>query len=99
MGSTTAWGFCGTYVGTEPGAVTNHTSRMVVVRNGNQTVLTMANDYDATEAGFGMLVPVPSGYTLDDLSVTDGSALEALEAYTAVPMVALTCDQMSWSDV
>jgi len=87
-----AWSFCGTYVGPADETPTNHESRLVVVQNADETILTMTSD--ATDAGdsFGLLMPVPQQITQDDIEVvSDTTALEELDAFTAPRVVSYTC--------
>ncbi len=85
--------FCGTYVGPAGAALTNRTSPMVVVREGERTTVTMAGDAAGAAASFGMLVPVPAGVEgarlLDDLDL-----LDRVDRYAGPRLVSYTCDDL-----
>src|SRR5262249_55348670 len=51
--------FCGFYVARGDAKLYNHASKVVMVRDGDRTVLTMANDYSGEPDEFAMVVPVP----------------------------------------
>lgn len=89
----TGQAFCGHYVG---GALTNTESQMIVSRQGKSTVLTMANDVEGDLADFGLIVPVPSSVTAEDVSVVDASVLEALDIYSAPRLVSYSCADIEW---
>jgi hypothetical protein len=56
-----AQAFCGAYVGSvDEGPLSNHSSKVVVARDGLQTTLTLANDIEGSASDFAMLIPVPS---------------------------------------
>ncbi len=88
--------FCGTYVGTDGATVHNKASQVVVATDGSQTVLTLANDYDGDAASFGLIIPVPGGTTAVDITVTDRTALDVLDVYSAPRLVAYSCADVIW---
>ena len=62
--ATLAWvpmasAFCGFYVAKADAKLYNEASQVVLVRNGDRTVLTMANDYEGDLKEFAIVVPVP----------------------------------------
>jgi len=88
-----AWSFCGTYVGPADETPINNESRLVVVQNPDGTVLTMTSDATEAPDSFGLLMPVPSDVTEDDIEVvSDISALEELDNFTAPRVVSYTCE-------
>jgi len=88
-----AWSFCGTYVGPADETPLNNESRLVVVHNDDGSVLTMTSDATEAPDSFGLLMPVPSETTEDDVEVvSDTTALEELDAFTAPRVVSYTCD-------
>ena len=93
LAPSSAWAFCGHYVG---GDLTNVESQLIVARQGKQTVLTMANDVQGDLADFGMIVPVPSTVTAEDISVVDPDMLDALDVYSAPRLVSYSCDDVVW---
>lgn len=60
---------------------------MAIVRDGNRTVLTMANDYRGEPTEFAMVVPVPVVLEKDQIHIASPSLLEHLDAYTAPRLV------------
>jgi hypothetical protein len=77
-----AWSFCGFYVAQEPGSLFNRSSKVVLVRHGDHTVLTMANDYRGDPSAFGLVVPVPQEITADRVRLADGALIERLDQYS-----------------
>ena len=51
--------FCGFYVSKADGTLKNKTSQVILVRDGNRTVITMYNDFKGNLKDFAMVVPVP----------------------------------------
>ena len=51
--------FCGFYVSKADGTLKNKTSQVILVRDGNKTVITMYNDFKGDPKDFAMVVPVP----------------------------------------
>ncbi|MCA9526719.1 MAG: DUF2330 domain-containing protein, partial [Myxococcales bacterium] len=54
-----AQAFCGFYVGSADGALVNKATNVVLMRDGDETVLSMQNDYQGPPRDFAMVVPVP----------------------------------------
>ena len=50
----TALAFCGFYVAKADTSLYNEASQVIIARNGDRTVLTMANDYQGEVADFAM---------------------------------------------
>ena len=96
LSANTAAAFCGTYVGTADGSVLNRDSQVVVAVENGVTTLTLANDFDGAAADFGLVIPVPGDTTTADVTVTDRTALDTLDAYTAPRMVQYSCDDIFW---
>jgi hypothetical protein len=53
--------FCGFYVAGVDAKLFNRASQVIIARNGNNTILTMANDFQGDVKDFAMVVPVPVG--------------------------------------
>lgn len=51
--------FCGFYVGGADTSLYANATMVVLMRDGNRTVLSMQNDYQGPPEGFAMVVPVP----------------------------------------
>jgi len=58
--ATTVWGFCGFYVAKADTKIFNEASQVVLVRDGDRTVMTMVNDYKGEVKDFAVVIPVPT---------------------------------------
>ncbi|TBR17371.1 DUF2330 domain-containing protein [bacterium] len=79
--------FCGFYVAKADAALFNKASQVVLVRHGDQTVITMANDYKGDPQEFALVVPVPVVLTKKDVHVIEPELITALDAYSAPRLV------------
>lgn len=55
----TAEAFCGFYVAKADTKLYNKASQVIIARDSDRTILTMANDYRGNVKDFALLVPVP----------------------------------------
>jgi hypothetical protein len=85
--SSEALAFCGFYVAKADTKLYNEASKVVIVRDGNKTVLTMVNDYQGDPREFAMVVPVPTFIERDQIHVTEGKFIEHLDAYSSPRLV------------
>ena len=83
--SSPAQAFCGFYVGKADTGLFNQASKVVLVRDGDRTVITMANDYRGEASVFAMVIPVPTPIERDQIHVAEPALIEHLDAYTAPP--------------
>jgi hypothetical protein len=83
----TAHAFCGFYVAKADTDLFNESSKVVIVRDGDRTVLTMASDYRGTPEEFALVVPVPTFLERGQIHVGNQSAVDHLDAYTAPRLV------------
>jgi hypothetical protein len=51
--------FCGFYVAKADAKLFNNTSQVILVRDGDRTVITMSSDFKGKVKDFAMVVPVP----------------------------------------
>ena len=58
--STSARAFCGFYVAKADTRLFNSASQVVLARDGDRTVLTMASDFKGDPREFAVVIPVPS---------------------------------------
>jgi hypothetical protein len=79
--------FCGFYVAQADTKLFNKSSKVVLTRNGQQTAITMASDYEGEPSEFALVVPVPSFIKKDQISVVDTKTIDHLDAYTAPRLV------------
>ena len=81
--ATRAEAFCGFYVAKADTSLFNRASQVVLVRDGDRTVITMANDFRGDPREFAMVIPVPTAITRDQIHVADAALVQHLDAYTA----------------
>ncbi len=80
-------GFCGFYVGKADTRIFNQASQVVMVRDGNRTVLTMVNDFQGSLKEFAVVVPVPTFLKREQIHVGDKALVDHLDAYSAPRLV------------
>lgn len=81
------YSFCGFYVSKADGTLKNKTSQVILVRDGNKTVITMYNDFQGDSKDFAMVVPVPVVLKKDEIHVVDQSIFQRLNDYSAPRLV------------
>lgn len=79
--------FCGFYVAKADTKLFNKASKVAIMRDGDRTVITMANDYQGDLTEFAMVIPVPVVLQEEQIHVTDNAILDHLDAYTAPRLV------------
>src|SRR5215471_10344446 len=79
--------FCGFYVAKADTKLFNQASQVVLVRNEDKTVLTMANDFRGDLKEFAIVVPVPTVLEKEQIHVGDRATLQHLDAYSAPRLV------------
>lgn len=79
--------FCGFYVARADAKLFNKSSHVCLVRDGNKTVLTMANDYQGDPKEFAMVIPVPTVIEKQQVRVVEKALLDDLDAYAAPRLV------------
>ena len=82
-----AWAFCGFYVARADTSLYNRASQVAIAREGDRTVLTMANDYQGEVADFALVVPVPTVIQADQVNVADPGIMERLDGFSAPRLV------------
>ncbi|MEO1037008.1 MAG: DUF2330 domain-containing protein [Pseudomonadota bacterium] len=82
-----AHAFCGFYVARADTKLFNQASQVVLVRDGNRTVLTMANDYQGDAEDFAVVIPVPTVLEREQINVAEPTLIEHLDAYTSPRLV------------
>jgi len=63
--------FCGFYVGKADAKLFNEASQVILVRDGNRTVIGMRNDFQGELMDFALVVPVPVVLQKDQNHVGD----------------------------
>jgi hypothetical protein len=79
--------FCGFYVAKADTKIFNESSQVVLVRDGDRTVITMANDFQGDPLEFAMVVPVPTFIEREQIHIGDKAVIDHLDAYTAPRLV------------
>jgi len=79
--------FCGFYVAKADTKLFNQASQVALVRDGEKTVMTMANDFQGDPKEFAVVIPVPTFIARDQIAVVDKGLLDHLDAYTAPRLV------------
>jgi len=79
--------FCGFYVAKADTDLYNSASQVVLVRDEDRTVITMANDFQGDVEDFAMVVPVPTFIERDQINVATQGLVDHLDAYTAPRLV------------
>jgi hypothetical protein len=82
-----ALAFCGFYVSKADGTLKNKTSQVILVRDGNRTVITMYNDFKGDFKDFAMVVPVPVVLNKSDIKVVDQQIFNTLNEYSKPRLV------------
>ena len=85
--ASSASAFCGFYVAKADSKLFNKSSQVCLVRDGNHTVLTMANDFQGDPKEFAMVIPVPTVIKEKDVKVVEKALLDHVDAYTAPRLV------------
>jgi hypothetical protein len=85
--SNAAQAFCGFYVAMADTSLFNRASQVVLVRDGNRTVITMANDFEGDVKDFAVVIPVPTFIERGQINVADKALIDHLDAYTSPRLV------------
>ena len=82
-----ALAFCGFYVAKIDGKLFNKSSEVIITRDDNRTILTMANDYQGDVKEFALVVPIPYVFKEEQIRVGDPTIFERIDAYSAPRLV------------
>lgn len=103
LASAPAQAFCGFYAGKADASLFNEASQVVLVRDGQRTVLSMLNDYSGPLKEFALIVPTPVTLKQGQVRVAEKVMFERLDAYSS-PRLAEYHDQnpcqfrLDWSE-
>ena len=75
-----AQAFCGFYVAKADTKLFNKASQVVLVRDGDRTVVTMSNDFQGDPKEFAMVIPVPTFVERGQIHVGDRAVIEHLDS-------------------
>jgi len=78
-----AQAFCGFYVGKADAALFNKASQVILVRDGDRTVISMLNDYQGKLDEFALVVPVPQVLQESQIHVGNRTLFDHIDAYSA----------------
>jgi hypothetical protein len=79
--------FCGFYVAQADSKLFNTSSKVVLARDGDQTAITMASDFEGDAKEFAVVVPVPTFIERKQIGVVDPKTIDHLDRYTAPRLV------------
>ena len=79
--------FCGFYVTKADTQLFNKAFQVVLVRDSDRTVITMANDFRGDPEEFAMVIPVPTVLEREQIHVGDKQLIDHLDAYSAPRLV------------
>ncbi len=79
--------FCGFYVAMSDVALLNKSSQVIIVRDGDHTVITMSSDFSGDAKDFAMVVPVPEVLRESDIRVVQQYIFDKFSQYTAPRLV------------
>src|SRR4029079_18681357 len=89
-GTRGASAFCGLYVAKADTKLWNEASKVVMVRDGDRTVMTLANDYQGDAKDFAMVIPIPTKIERGQIHIGDRAPIDHLDAYSAPRLVEYT---------
>src|SRR5258708_18612486 len=87
LSAPTLLGFCGFYVAKADTKLFNKASQVVLVRDADRTVMTMANDFKGELKEFAIVIPVPTFLTREQIHVGEKALVDHLDAYSAPRLV------------
>lgn len=79
--------FCGFYVAQVDSKLFNSSSKVILARDGDQTAITMASDFEGDAKEFAVVVPVPTFIERKQIGVVDPRTIDHLDRYTAPRLV------------
>jgi hypothetical protein len=82
MAPTYLFAFCGFYVAQSNTKLFNKASEVIIVRDGNKTVLTMSNDFKGNAKDFAMVIPVPVVIKESQIKIADQRIFEVFNSYS-----------------
>ena len=85
-------------VTTQAATLTNSATKVILVRDGDSTAITMSNDFDGDVLEFGLIVPVPTVIKKEQVRLVEPGVFGPFEAMTAPRLDEITdpdpCPQM-----
>ena len=87
LGLSNMQAFCGFYVAQAGATIFNEASQVIMVRNGQKTTITMANDFKGEVKDFAMVVPVPVVLAENQIRVVDNGLFQTFDSYSGPRLV------------
>ncbi len=87
LAATPAHAFCGFYVAKADTGLFNEASKVVLARDGERTVITMASDFKGDVSEFAMVVPVVAIPEREQINVANPALMDHIDAYTSPRLV------------
>lgn len=85
--SSPAAAFCGFYVAGGDAKLFNEATQVVMMRHGNQTALSMQNNYQGPTEDFAMVVPVPQVLQKENVKTLEKAVFDKIDRLTAPRLV------------
>lgn len=85
--SANAQAFCGFFVAKADTSLFNRASQVVLVRDNDRTVITMANDFQGDVKDFAIVIPVPTFIERGQINVAERGLIDHLDAYSSPRLV------------
>ncbi len=82
-----AQAFCGFYVGRADAQLYNHASQVVMVHDGDRTVLSLMNDYEGEPEEFALVIPVPVVLQQGQIHIGNRELFQRIDSYSAPRLV------------
>jgi hypothetical protein len=82
-----AQAFCGFYVGRADARLYNHASQVVMVHDGDRTVLSLMNDYQGEPEEFALVIPVPVILQKGQIHIGNRELFQRIDSYSAPRLV------------
>ncbi len=91
--------FCGFYVAKADATLFNKSSQVILVRDGDHTVITMSSDYTGELKDFAMVVPVPVVLKKSDIRVVERMLFDSFDAYSGPRLVEYWDENPCWNSI
>jgi len=65
----------------------NHASKVIIARDGDRTIMTMANDFSGAPKEFAVVIPVPTVLQKEQVHVGERGVIDHLDAFTSPRLV------------
>lgn len=75
--------FCGFYAGKADATLYNEASQVILVRDGDRTVISMRNDFRGPPGDFALVVPVPTLLERNQIHIGDPAIFSRIDAFSA----------------